>query len=108
VRSSLRTAISDGPIILAPGAYDGLTARLVAEHGFPAVYMTGAGTSVARGYPDYGLLTMTEMAANAALMSEAAGIPVTGCVSATPRWRAGRRPSRTDGLAARGGLEAAQ
>jgi 2-methylisocitrate lyase-like PEP mutase family enzyme len=74
--SSLRSAISDGPIVLAPGAYDGLTARLVAQHGFPAVYMTGAGTSVAHGYPDYGLLTMTEMAANAALMSEAAGIPV--------------------------------
>lgn len=74
--SSLRTAISAGPIVLAPGAYDGLTARLVAAHGFPAVYMTGAGTSVAHGYPDYGLLTMTEMAANAARMSEAAGVPV--------------------------------
>jgi 2-methylisocitrate lyase-like PEP mutase family enzyme len=74
--SSLRTAVSDGPIVLAPGAYDGLTARLVAQHGFPAVYMTGAGTSVAHGYPDYGLLTMTEMAANAARMTEAAGVPV--------------------------------
>jgi len=74
--SSLRAAISAGPIVLAPGAYDGLTAHLVAQHGFPAVYMTGAGTSVAHGYPDYGLLTMTEMAANAARMSEAAGIPV--------------------------------
>jgi 2-methylisocitrate lyase-like PEP mutase family enzyme len=74
--SSLRAAISAGPMVLAPGAYDGLTARLVAQHGFPAVYMTGAGTSVAHGYPDYGLLTMTEMAGNAARMSEAAGIPV--------------------------------
>jgi len=74
--STLLTAISAGPIVLAPGAYDGLTARLVAEHGYPAVYMTGAGTSVAHGYPDYGLLTMTEMAGNAARMSEAAGIPV--------------------------------
>jgi 2-methylisocitrate lyase-like PEP mutase family enzyme len=74
--SSLRAAISAGPIVLAPGAYDGLTARLVAQRGFPAVYMTGAGTSVAHGYPDYGLLTMTEMASNAARMSEAARIPV--------------------------------
>src|SRR5215469_15851879 len=64
---SLRAAISAGPLVLAPGAYDGLTARLVAEHGFPAVYMTGAGTSVAHGYPDYGLLTMTEMAGNAVI-----------------------------------------
>jgi len=74
--SRLRAALSAGRIVVAPGAYDGLTARLVAQHGFPAVYMTGAGTSVAHGYPDYGLLTMTEMAANAATLSEAAGIPV--------------------------------
>jgi hypothetical protein len=53
--SSLRTALSFGPIVLAPGAYDGLTARVVAQHGFQAVYMTGAGTSVAHGCPDYGL-----------------------------------------------------
>jgi hypothetical protein len=73
---SLRDAVSAGPIVTAPGAYDGLTARLVARHGFPAVYMTGAGTSVSQGYPDYGLLTMTEMVENAARMTAAAGIPV--------------------------------
>jgi len=74
--ASLREAISAGPIVVAPGAYDGLTARLVARHGFPAVYMTGAGTSVAHGYPDYGLLTMTEMVGNAARMAAAVDIPV--------------------------------
>lgn len=74
--SSLRDALSGGPMILAPGAYDGLTARLVAERGFPAVYMTGAGTAVAHGYPDYGLLTMTEMVDNAARMTAAVDIPV--------------------------------
>lgn len=46
---SLRDAIGAGPLVLAPGTYDGLTARLVARHGFPAVYMTGAGTSVSHG-----------------------------------------------------------
>jgi len=74
--SSLRTAIAAGPIVLAPGAYDGLTARLVERNGFPAVYMTGAGTSVSHGYPDYGLLTMTEMVENAARITAAADIPV--------------------------------
>ncbi|MGB6457041.1 MAG: isocitrate lyase/PEP mutase family protein [Streptosporangiaceae bacterium] len=74
--SSLNDALSAGPMILAPGAYDALTARLVAQHGFPAVYMTGAGTSVAHGYPDYGLLTMTEMAGTAARMAEAVDVPV--------------------------------
>ncbi len=72
----LREAISAGPMVLAPGAYDALTARLVAQHGFPAVYMTGAGTSVAHGYPDYGLLTMTEMVYNAARMTAAVDVTV--------------------------------
>jgi 2-methylisocitrate lyase-like PEP mutase family enzyme len=76
IARSLRAAISAGPIIVAPGAYDALTARLVARNGFPAVYMTGAGTSVAHGYPDYGLLTMTEMVDNAARMTAAVDIPV--------------------------------
>jgi 2-methylisocitrate lyase-like PEP mutase family enzyme len=74
--ASLRDALNSGPMIVAPGAYDGLTARMVARHGFPALYMTGAGTSVSHGYPDYGLLTMTEMVDNAARMAAAAGIPV--------------------------------
>ena len=40
-------------MVIAPGAYDGLTAKLVAQAGFPAVYMTGAGTSVSHGYPGF-------------------------------------------------------
>ena len=63
-------------MLIAPGAYDGLTAMLVAQAGFPAVYMTGAGTSVAHGYPDFGLLTATEMVANAARMVRAVDVPV--------------------------------
>jgi 2-methylisocitrate lyase-like PEP mutase family enzyme len=73
---NLRSLIESGPLVVAPGAYDGLTARLVADHGFPAVYMTGAGTAAAAGYPDYGLLTLTEMAANAAVVARSAGVPV--------------------------------
>jgi 2-methylisocitrate lyase-like PEP mutase family enzyme len=72
----LRAALRAPAMVIAPGAYDGLTAMLVAQAGFPAVYMTGAGTSVAHGYPDFGLLTAAEMIANAARMARAAGIPV--------------------------------
>lgn len=62
---------------MAPGAYDCLTARIIEQAGFPAVYMTGAGTSVARlGYPDLALATMTEMADNAASIVEAVSVPV--------------------------------
>jgi 2-methylisocitrate lyase-like PEP mutase family enzyme len=73
---SLRSALAEPGMLIAPGAYDGLTAMLVAQAGFPAVYMTGAGTSVAHGYPDFGLLTATEMVANAARMVRAVDVPV--------------------------------
>jgi 2-methylisocitrate lyase-like PEP mutase family enzyme len=74
--SKLRTALCAPGMVVAPGAYDGLTAMLVAQAGFPAVYMTGAGTAVAHGYPDFGLLTATEMVANAARMVRAVDVPV--------------------------------
>jgi 2-methylisocitrate lyase-like PEP mutase family enzyme len=63
-------------MVIAPGAYDGLTAKLVAQAGFPAVYMTGAGTSVSHGYPDFGLLTMSEMVENVARIVRAVDVPV--------------------------------
>ena len=72
----LKTMIEAGPMVVAPGAYDCLTAQLVEQAGFPAVYMTGAGTSVAHGLPDYGLLTMTEMVANAGRMAATVGVPL--------------------------------
>lgn len=72
----LRQLIARDPHVVAPGAYDGMTARLVEQHGFPAVYMTGAGTAATLGYPDYGLVTQTEMVDNAARMADAVTIPV--------------------------------
>ena len=74
--AKLRALLRAPGMITAPGAYDGLTAVLVAQAGFPAVYMTGAGTSASHGYPDFGLLTGTEMAANAARMARAVDVPV--------------------------------
>lgn len=61
---------------MAPGAYDGLSAMLIEQAGFPAVYMTGAGTSAARGFPDYGLLTLSEMAEAAGVIARSVGLPV--------------------------------
>jgi 2-methylisocitrate lyase-like PEP mutase family enzyme len=63
-------------MIVAPGAYDCIGARLAAQAGYHAVYMTGAGTAAALGYPDYGLITMSEMAENAARLAAAVTIPV--------------------------------
>ena len=74
--TELRRLLSADGLLLAPGAYDGLTARMVAQAGFAAVYMTGAGVSAAQGYPDYGLLTLTEMVAAAAVLTRSVAIPV--------------------------------
>ena len=73
----LRALLDSGQVIVAPGAFDPLSARLVEEAGFPAVYMTGFGTSAALlGRPDVGLLTMTEMAGNAGRIAACVDIPV--------------------------------
>ena len=73
----LRALLDSGQTIVAPGAFDPLAARLVEEAGFPAVYMTGFGTSAALiGRPDVGLLTMTEMADNAGRIAACVDIPV--------------------------------
>ena len=73
----LRALLESGQTIVAPGAFDPLAARLVEEAGFPAVYMTGFGTSAALlGRPDVGLLTMTEMAGNAGRIAACVDIPL--------------------------------
>jgi len=73
----LRALLESAETIVAPGAFDPLAARLVEEAGFPAVYMTGFGTSAALlGRPDVGLLTMTEMAGNAGRIAGCVDIPV--------------------------------
>ena len=73
---NLRELLTRDGIIRAPGVYDGITARLVEQSGFDATYMTGAGTSMSLGYPDYGLLTQSEMVANAAIITRTISIPV--------------------------------
>src|SRR5271156_54223 len=72
----LRQLLGQPEMIIAPGAYDGITARLIEQAGFSAVYMTGAGTSLARGFPDFGLLSMSEMVENAAVIARTVEIPV--------------------------------
>jgi 2-methylisocitrate lyase-like PEP mutase family enzyme len=73
---SFRALLDTPGLIVAPGAYDGITARLVEQAGFPLVYMTGAGTAAARGFPDYGLLTMSEMVENAGVLARSVSVPV--------------------------------
>ena len=74
--SRLRAMLKQDGMIVAPGAYDCITARTIAQAGYSAVYMTGAGTAATLGYPDYGLVTMTEMADNAGRIATAIRLPV--------------------------------
>ena len=65
-RARLRALLDAGTPVLAPGAYDALSARLVEQAGFDVVYMTGFGTTAGLlGRPDVGLLGGAEMAAHA-------------------------------------------
>jgi 2-methylisocitrate lyase-like PEP mutase family enzyme len=74
--SRLRTLLRRDGMVVAPGAYDCITARLIEQAGFAAVYMTGAGTAASLGYPDFGLVTMSEMVANARRIAAAIEVPI--------------------------------
>src|SRR5579875_1604864 len=76
-RPRLRELLGAGELVLAPGCYDALGARLVEEAGFSAAYMTGFGTAAGLlGRPDVGLLTQTEMVDNARRIAGAVEIPL--------------------------------
>src|SRR5215212_11024272 len=70
-----REALKRG-MVTAPGCFDCITARSIERAGFEAVYMTGAGTAATLGYPDFGLVTMSEMVANARRIATAVEVPV--------------------------------
>ena len=75
-RKKFRALVATPGFAIVPGAYDTLTARLVQLAGFDAVYLTGGGYSRANGYPDVGLLTMTEVVEWISRTVEAVEIPV--------------------------------
>jgi 2,3-dimethylmalate lyase len=77
-RARLRELLaSDAGPLIAPGAYDALSARLVEQAGFDVVYMTGFGTTASLiGRPDVGLLSGTEMIDNARRIVAAVDVPV--------------------------------
>jgi 2-methylisocitrate lyase-like PEP mutase family enzyme len=75
--SDLRQLLTRDGLVIAPGAYDGLTARLVELAGFPVVYATGAGISNSQlALADVGLLTMNEMLDQVRKMTGAVKVPV--------------------------------
>jgi 2-methylisocitrate lyase-like PEP mutase family enzyme len=72
----LREKLSLGSSVIAPGAYDGISARLVALAGFEAVYASGGAIARAAGYPDIGLLSFSEVLERIEKIVEASDLPV--------------------------------
>jgi 2-methylisocitrate lyase-like PEP mutase family enzyme len=93
-----------GRTIVAPGAFDGLSARLVEQAGFPAVYASGGAMARSTGVPDIGLISPDEIVSRLAAIVEVVGIPViadadTGYGNALNTQRAARAFERA-GVAA--------
>src|SRR5262249_56496112 len=93
--SKFKRRVGGDTMVVAPGAFDGLSARLVEQAGFPAVYASGGAIARSTGVPDLGLMTADEIARRLADMVEAVGVPViadadTGYGNALTAQRAAR------------------
>lgn len=74
--TKLRALLNSRRIAVAPGAFDGLSARLVEQAGFPAIYASGGAIARSAGVPDLGLLSMSAIAERLASMVDVVGVPV--------------------------------
>ncbi|MEU5726072.1 oxaloacetate decarboxylase [Micromonospora sp. NPDC047738] len=72
----LRARLAGPGIVVAPGVYDGLSARIAALAGFEAVYVSGGAVARSSGVPDLGLLTMTEVLGRLREVVDAVDVPV--------------------------------
>jgi methylisocitrate lyase len=73
----LRSLLTSSDILIAPGAHNAFTAKIIEQAGFSAVYMTGSGATMdLLGLPDLGFLTLSEMVAHAWNIVQATGLPV--------------------------------
>ena len=102
--TKLKSMLAAGRTIVAPGAFDGLSARLVEQAGFPAIYASGGAMARANGVPDIGLITPDEIASRLAGMVEVVNVPIiadldTGYGNALNAQRAARAFERA-GVAA--------
>jgi 2-methylisocitrate lyase-like PEP mutase family enzyme len=73
---ALRNRIAGGETVVAPGAYDGISARLIAQAGFGAVYASGGAISRSMALPDLGLLSVSQVIERMAAICDATDLPV--------------------------------
>ncbi len=69
-------ALVEHDVVSIPGAFNALVGRAVRDAGFQATYISGGATANVAGFPDVGLLTMTEVCRTIREISDASGIPV--------------------------------
>ncbi len=74
-RAVLDEALGSAAPLVVPGVYDGLSARLAAQLGFRAIYVSGAGSAAARGMPDMSVISLSEMTDAVRVLGNAAGLP---------------------------------
>jgi 2-methylisocitrate lyase-like PEP mutase family enzyme len=74
--TKLRALLTSGRITVAPGAYDGLSARLVEQAGFAAIYASGGAIARSAGVPDLGLLSVSAIVDRLASMVDVVGVPI--------------------------------
>jgi 2-methylisocitrate lyase-like PEP mutase family enzyme len=105
LRRSIEAAHADHQTLLVPGAYDALSARVIAGIGFPAVYVTGAGLANSHlGVPDIGLIDLTQLAEQVRAMADVVELPLivdmdTGFGNAVSVTRTVRRLERAGAAA---------
>jgi 2-methylisocitrate lyase-like PEP mutase family enzyme len=76
-RQQLRAHLESSELTIAPGVYDGISARVVEDMGFDTAIISGAGVSNSRlGQPDFGILNLSENAAQSGMIADAVDIPV--------------------------------
>ncbi len=72
----LRALLAGDQVHVAPGVFDGISARLVEQAGFDLLYASGGAISRSMGYPDMGLLSMSEVVTRLAPIVDSVTIPV--------------------------------
>jgi 2-methylisocitrate lyase-like PEP mutase family enzyme len=103
-RQNLKQLLKRNQLLVAPGCFDGLSARLVEEAGFETAYLSGGAVARSMGIPDIGLVTMSESIERAVQVVSAIRIPIiadadTGYGNAVNLWRTVREFERA-GVAA--------
>jgi methylisocitrate lyase len=92
-RLAFREALASGRLLQFPGAFDALSAMLIAEQGFDGVYVSGAVLSAQLGLPDVGLTTVTEVAQRSATIAGSTSLPTL--VDADTGWGGPANVART-------------